>query len=291
MKIFAVVVTYTRLALLKKVIDLLKRQTRQLDSIVIVNNGSTDGTKEWLEREKNITLINQSNSGGAGGFETGVKYAYENEADWIWMMDDDVFPNIDCLEKLLGWTSISQCIQPRRYYSDDVEVNFEQWLDPITYSKFGYWQEKSFNNGKKFCAINVGCFEGMFVSKGIVNKIGFPDKRFFIAEDDTIYGFAASFYTNVILVSDAIMVRARRSSDRSVSPMYTYYACRNFHLVYESLNLLLDKKNSFLYVKYIYQITHQVYLSIFLYDNKMKHLISVFRGFYDCFRKRNGATY
>ena len=102
MKIFAVVVTYNRLALLKKVIDLLKRQTRQLDSIVIVNNGSTDGTKEWLEQEKNITLINQSNSGGAGGFETGVKYAYENEADWIWMMDDDVFPNIDCLEKLLG---------------------------------------------------------------------------------------------------------------------------------------------------------------------------------------------
>ena len=49
MKIFAVVVTYNRLALLKKVIDLLKRQTRQLDSIVIVNNGSTDGTKEWLE--------------------------------------------------------------------------------------------------------------------------------------------------------------------------------------------------------------------------------------------------
>ena len=45
MKIFAVVVTYNRLALLKKVIDLLKRQTRQLDSIVIVNNGSTDGTK------------------------------------------------------------------------------------------------------------------------------------------------------------------------------------------------------------------------------------------------------
>lgn len=131
----------------------------------------------------------------------------------------------------------------------------------------------------------------MFVSKSIVNKIGFPDKRFFIAEDDTIYGFAASFYTNVILVSDAIMVRARRSSDRSVSPMYTYYACRNFHLVYESLNLLLDKKNRFLYIKYIYQFVHQIYLSIFLYDNKMKHLISVFRGFYDCFRKKNGATY
>ena len=32
---------------------------------------------------------------------------------------------------------------------------------------------------KSFCAINVGCFEGMFVSKSIVNKIGFPDKRFF----------------------------------------------------------------------------------------------------------------
>lgn len=291
MRIFAVVVTYNRLVLLKKVIDLLKRQTYQLDNIVVVNNDSTDGTKEWLEKEQNIIIINQPNLGGAGGFETGVKYAYENGADWVWMMDDDVFPEINCLEKLLGWTDISQCIQPRRYYSDGVEVNFEQWLDPITYSKFGYWQEKSFNNGKEFCAINVGCFEGMFISKDIINKIGFPDSRFFIGEDDTIYGFMANFHTNVILVHDAIMIRNKKSVDKSISPMYTYYMCRNFHLVKRHLAILLGKKYNIIYLKYIYQILHQIYLAIFLHNNKIKHLSAIFRGCYDCICKRDGNSF
>lgn len=92
----------------------------------------------------------------------------------------------------------------------------------------------------------------MFVLKSIVNKIGFFDKCFFIVEDDIIYGFVVSFYINVILVFDVIMVCVRRLLDCSVSLMYIYYVCWNFYLVYELFNLLLDKKNRFLYIKYIY---------------------------------------
>ena len=39
--------------------------------------------------------------GGSGGFYTGMQYAYQAGADWIWCMDDDVFPLADCLERLL----------------------------------------------------------------------------------------------------------------------------------------------------------------------------------------------
>ena len=44
--IAALVVTYNRLADLKKCLDTLRQQTRPLDAILIVNNGSTDGTAE-----------------------------------------------------------------------------------------------------------------------------------------------------------------------------------------------------------------------------------------------------
>ena len=43
MKVIAVVVTYNRLELLKRNIHCL-RQNKPLDSILVVNNGSTDGT-------------------------------------------------------------------------------------------------------------------------------------------------------------------------------------------------------------------------------------------------------
>ena len=47
--VVAVVVTYNRLNLLQRVVGALKGQSKKLDKIYIVNNGSTDGTKEWLD--------------------------------------------------------------------------------------------------------------------------------------------------------------------------------------------------------------------------------------------------
>ncbi len=47
--VVAVVVTYNRLNLLQRVVGALKGQSKRLDKIYIINNGSTDGTKEWLD--------------------------------------------------------------------------------------------------------------------------------------------------------------------------------------------------------------------------------------------------
>ena len=107
MNIIAVVVTYNRMELLKRNIRCLQ-QNKPISSIVIVNNGSTDGTTEWLAAQEGLTVINQTNVGGAGGFYTGIQYAYQAGADWIWCMDDDVFPRADCLEQLLPYTEIGR---------------------------------------------------------------------------------------------------------------------------------------------------------------------------------------
>ena len=45
----AVVVTCNRCELLKQAIDALLNQTYPLNKIVIINNASTDGTKEYLD--------------------------------------------------------------------------------------------------------------------------------------------------------------------------------------------------------------------------------------------------
>ena len=101
MKIIAVVVTFNRRELLKRNIECLRRN-KPVSSILVVNNGSTDGTKEWLDEQQDLSVIHQANVGGSGGFYTGIEHAYQSGADWIWCMDDDVFPRENCLEKLLA---------------------------------------------------------------------------------------------------------------------------------------------------------------------------------------------
>ena len=74
-KVIAVVVTYNRLELLQRVVESLKKQSRKLTEILVVNNGSTDGTKEWLDGQEGLTVIHQENVGGSGGFCRGIQEA------------------------------------------------------------------------------------------------------------------------------------------------------------------------------------------------------------------------
>ncbi|MBR4624822.1 MAG: glycosyltransferase, partial [Alphaproteobacteria bacterium] len=52
-----VVVTFNRLALLKEVVESLRKQTYNDFQIVIINNGSTDDTLQWLEKQTDIITI------------------------------------------------------------------------------------------------------------------------------------------------------------------------------------------------------------------------------------------
>lgn len=104
MKILCIIVTYNRLKLLQNCIQAVKSQTRVPDSILVVNNGSSDGTKEWLDLQSNLLVIHQENLGGAGGFYSGIEFGLQSEFDWFWCMDDDGLPDKTALEELLKHT-------------------------------------------------------------------------------------------------------------------------------------------------------------------------------------------
>ena len=128
MNVVAVVVTYNRRELLKRNLSCL-RANRPVQSIVVVNNGSTDGTTEWLKEQKDLIVIHQENVGGSGGFYRGIQHAFQLGADWIWCMDDDVFPRADCMEHLLQYADDSSVgiLAPRRLMEGNIFTNdFQQ---------------------------------------------------------------------------------------------------------------------------------------------------------------------
>lgn len=108
MRVTAVVVTFNRKALLLECLDALARQTRPLDRVLLVDNCSTDGTREAVEgaglsdRVPLEYLRLTRNGGGAEGFHFGVREAMTGESDWVWLMDDDCEPADDALERLLA---------------------------------------------------------------------------------------------------------------------------------------------------------------------------------------------
>lgn len=207
MNIIAVVVTYNRRELLKRNIACLRLNT-PVSSIVVVNNGSTDGTGAWLDEQEDLTVIHQENVGGSGGFYRGIQYAYQAGADWIWCMDDDVFPRPDCMEYLLPYTHEPGVgiLAPRRLMAGQIFTNDFQKVNLSNPFASMYQQKlkKQVVNGPvDICGT---AFEGLCISRKAVAEIGLPNKELFIFCDDTDYCLRAVLAgSRILYIPSALM--------------------------------------------------------------------------------------
>ena len=101
-KIGVVIVTYNRIEKLKKALNSYESQNRKPAYILVVDNGSTDGTanyiEDWMERQEEIQhkgIILKENLGGSGGYYKGLQFAKDLDAEWIWVADDDAYIALD----------------------------------------------------------------------------------------------------------------------------------------------------------------------------------------------------
>lgn len=125
----AVVLTYNRREALRTCLTHLRGQTRAPDHILVVDNGSIDGTLDLLSREwpgVEVLALGR-NLGAAGGFEAGMAHAYAAGFDWLWVMDDDVFPRPDALECLLAHAPEADVLVPWQHSQRDGLFGAARW--------------------------------------------------------------------------------------------------------------------------------------------------------------------
>lgn len=100
----AVIVTYNRVDKLKRAIAAVDSQHSAVRSIIVVDNASTDGTDEFLRQAQTRSPLEvvrlERNIGGAGGFAEGMLRGYTSGADFVWLMDDDCYPDANALGTL-----------------------------------------------------------------------------------------------------------------------------------------------------------------------------------------------
>ena len=177
-KVIAVVVTYNRRALLSECVTALRNQTRPLDAILIINNGSTDDTEQWLTKQSDLFFINQNNLGSSGGFSTGINWAYKNNYSWIWCMDDDGYPKNDALENLLD--------------ADDGSLRLMNCavIDKEDKKSF-VWKTQQYKTIDEVnCKLIEGIghpFNGTMLHRRIVERVGVPKPKYFLWGDETEY--------------------------------------------------------------------------------------------------------
>ena len=184
-KTVAIIVTYNRLELLKECINSLLNSDEVVD-ILVVNNNSTDGTKEYLNNlsnnGKNKTYVYnlETNLNGAGGFNFGIKKALEHNYKYLWIMDDDTIVYKNALSEL--YKVANELNDEFGFLSSKV-----LWKD-LSICKTNIQRKAVARRIKDFKShlvkVDYCSFVSCFVTSEDVKNIGLPIKEFIIWTDD-----------------------------------------------------------------------------------------------------------
>ena len=178
--IAALVLAFSRFEYLKQLISALRAQTRRVDEIIVVYQGSSNEIGDWLAAQKDLYVVRQENRGSAGGFCTGLELAIRRGHDWTWVFDDDAVPELNALEELV---TVPAFRRPETVFlaSRIVDPLGQTYMSP-TPADPDLWYGTVLE--EKCVEVVQACWLGLLVRSRAVLEAGLPIAEFFLWEED-----------------------------------------------------------------------------------------------------------
>ncbi|MBC7697854.1 MAG: glycosyltransferase [Bacteroidia bacterium] len=220
----AVVLTFNREEMLKKVIYSMKNQTTKVDEIIVVFQGGATTTVEWLKQEGGLYIHQQENQGSAGGFTRGIEIAIEKGYDWVWITDDDAIPELDALEHL---TNCKYFDSETTGFLSSVVVNGQgqTYMSPSP-DDANKWYRTVLKEG---CVpVTLSAWPGCLVSAKAVMDFGLPIAEYFFYDEDFEFTSRLARQRASYCVINSVIVHYQEpSADLWLSPRRYKYFVRN----------------------------------------------------------------
>lgn len=259
-RVGVLIVTYNRLTFLMEEIDSIRKQAFTDFDIIVVNNGSTDGTSEWLKDQEDVICLHQENLGGAGGFYTGLKYITEKNYEFCWLMDDDVECQEDSLSILIRKADDIKdfgFLCSRVFGTENNLMNVPIIETRTENEEYPSWMDKI---DEHLIKIKAATFVSVLVPTENVRKVGLPIKEYFLWGDDYEYTTRLSSYRQSYCAFDSKVIHKRKiqkqlnfltETDRNRILNY-YYMIRNTYLNTKKYGTPKDKFVNIVYILYLF---------------------------------------
>lgn len=283
----AVVVTYNRCTMLERCIHMLLQQATPCD-ILVVDNCSTDATAEFAASLNDSRIRYrrlEQNIGGAGGFNTGMRWAVEAGYSFVWLMDDDCLPAPDALQELLTadkilegdygflcssvlWTDGKECRMNRQKISKKCYEYIEKMRNALI-------------------CVEQATFVSLFLQRKTILQAGLPLKEFFIWGDDIEYTRRLSVRMGLpcFLAGKSIVTHAMKLNSGSDISTDIPERLPRYKLAYRNENYLYRKEGLKGWIYYNCRCAYH-FLKVLLKakNNRLKRLWTIsssyFRGYF-----------
>lgn len=262
MKIFVIVLNYNGSQLTLNCLKSLSliKATGYLISTIVVDNASRDNSVNLVNNQfPKIKIIkNNENLGFAEGNNIGIRYALNNEADYILLLNNDTIVDnnlVDGLLKAFSENEKAGIISPKIYFAPGYEFHFNRYqktdLGRIIWYAGGIIDWKNVlgshrgvdevDNGQYQKIVETDFATGccMLIKREVFKKIGLLDKRYFLYFEDTDFCQRAKLAGYKIVYSPYSFLWHLNagSAGGSGSKLQDYYIVRNrllFTLKYAS---------------------------------------------------------
>ena len=185
MNISAIIPTFNRRQTLKRAIQSVVMQTYTPYEIIIVDDGSDDGTKEWLkDNYPNVKYIYQMNSGVSSARNKGIKFA---RGDWIALLDSDD----EWLPSKLKDQANEIELNPAAKFLHTNEIWIRNGVRVNQMKKHKKYGGYIFEKCLDMCRISPS---SVLIKKDIFEKIGMFDETLKVCEDYDLWLRFASKY-------------------------------------------------------------------------------------------------
>ncbi|MEA3490193.1 MAG: glycosyltransferase [Candidatus Omnitrophota bacterium] len=273
-KITAVVVTYKRPDYLKKSLESMRKQAVLPDKIIVIDNSPGNETQRMIEEHFPFVGYRHfpDNIGSEGGFSEGIRLAYK-DSDYVWLFDDDCISGKNALSELIKWAEMLE---------KEAKVGAVRSARP--------WDRR--DDVPVLEIEDLIAWRGAMIFSEVVERVGLPEKDFFLYGGDIEYGLRIrkAGYRIYLVFSSKInsleySKKIRRKFGRILTESYRqpfriYYSYRNelwVHMKHkryrEVLKIVLCGLKNFCF---------------HIFNGEVREAGAIIEGFGDAFRDRLG---
>ena len=207
--------------------------------IVIVDNASDISEYEKLEslKEKAVVIRCDNNLGFSGGNNVGIRYAIENMADYIMILNNDTTVEPDAISIMMNeiMKEDVDVISPKiLYYHDHSKVNYAggsqaPFKGGICIWGLGKKDQGQYDQKQEITFVHGCC---TLASAQDWKDVNLMDERYFLYyEDVALSNSFQSAGKNMWYCPEAVIYHKESASTKKYSANYQYYLCRN-RLIY-----------------------------------------------------------
>lgn len=251
--IFVVILTWNHVTDTIECLDSLIHINYPDLHILVVDNGSTDDTVARIAQDyPDIVIIqNKENLGYAAGNNVGIRYALDEGAEYILLLNNDVIVKSDFLEPMLDTFSENPdagILSPFVYWYKRPE---NLWFSSARWDTKTVKFNTNYALGEFENPIETDFASGcaFLIKAEVIKKIGVLEPRFFLMWEETDFCFRARRvgYKILAVPKAKVLHKVSQSFDAGASgPIAQYYYTRNRFLWIERNLRGLDRVKAFL---------------------------------------------